>query len=260
MCREAEVFGWVQRFADLGVRGITLCDTTGMAYPTQVHRLTRRAARWPGLEFTLHFHNTRGMGLANVLAAVQGASTGLTARWAGWAAAPTRRAPAATCAAKIDPFGLCARPGPEPDRDFRAGLTPAPHDIHKKTRRLPCNAVTSLPSLLPSAARPCLPARRPSPKANTRNGRSRWSCPLRPVAPLISPRAWSSSRCRARWASRWWWRTSPVRRATSATRTWPAPSPTATRCWSPTAATTSATRTSSSSPAGTRSRISRRWP
>ena len=50
-----------------GARGVTLCDTTGMAYPTQVARLTRAfRARWPGTELTLHFHNTRGMGLANV--------------------------------------------------------------------------------------------------------------------------------------------------------------------------------------------------
>ncbi|WCM91739.1 hydroxymethylglutaryl-CoA lyase [Acidovorax sp. NCPPB 2350] len=68
---EAEMFGLVQRFADLGVGGITLCDTTGMAYPTQVARLVAAArARWPGMAFTLHFHNTRGMGLANVLAAI----------------------------------------------------------------------------------------------------------------------------------------------------------------------------------------------
>ena len=65
------VFGWVQRFADLGVGGITLCDTTGMAYPSQVLQLATAArARWPGLVFTLHFHNTRGMGLANVLAGI----------------------------------------------------------------------------------------------------------------------------------------------------------------------------------------------
>jgi len=65
------VWHWVQRFVDLGVRGVTLCDTTGMAYPTQVARLTQEARRrWPGVEFTLHFHNTRGMGLANVLAAL----------------------------------------------------------------------------------------------------------------------------------------------------------------------------------------------
>ncbi|MDA8456427.1 hydroxymethylglutaryl-CoA lyase [Acidovorax sp. GBBC 3334] len=68
---EAEVFGLVQRFADLGVGGITLCDTTGMAHPAQVAALVAAArARWPGMGFTLHFHNTRGMGLANVLAAI----------------------------------------------------------------------------------------------------------------------------------------------------------------------------------------------
>ena len=67
----AAVFEWVQRFADIGVAGITLCDTTGMAHPAQVEGLVRAArARWPGLAFTLHFHNTRGMGLANVLAAI----------------------------------------------------------------------------------------------------------------------------------------------------------------------------------------------
>lgn len=65
------VFGWAQRFVDLGVQGLTLCDTTGMAYPTQVAAITRAAReRWPGIALTLHFHNTRGMGLANVLAGI----------------------------------------------------------------------------------------------------------------------------------------------------------------------------------------------
>ena len=68
---QAEVLDWVQRFADLGVQGITLCDTTGMAYPTQVHAMVAAfKARWPQLGLTLHFHNTRGMALANVLASI----------------------------------------------------------------------------------------------------------------------------------------------------------------------------------------------
>lgn len=67
------VLAWGQRFAGLGVRGLTICDTTGMAQPAQVARLCDEAQRrFPGLQLTLHFHNTRGMGLANVLAAVQG--------------------------------------------------------------------------------------------------------------------------------------------------------------------------------------------
>ncbi|NPC55794.1 hydroxymethylglutaryl-CoA lyase [Caenimonas soli] len=70
---EQEVLGWAQRFADLGVRGLTICDTTGMAHPAQVARMVEALRqRFDSLQLTLHFHNTRGMGLANLLAAVQG--------------------------------------------------------------------------------------------------------------------------------------------------------------------------------------------
>jgi isopropylmalate/homocitrate/citramalate synthase len=69
---DSDVLGWVERFAELGVRGVTLCDTTGMAYPSQVEALSRRVReRFPQLQLTLHFHNTRGMALANTLAALQ---------------------------------------------------------------------------------------------------------------------------------------------------------------------------------------------
>ena len=70
---QAEVLRWAARFADLGVRGLTICDTTGMAHPGQVSRMVEALQKaHAGLQLTLHFHNTRGMGLANVLAAVQG--------------------------------------------------------------------------------------------------------------------------------------------------------------------------------------------
>ncbi len=70
---ESTVLDWCARYADeLNPRGITLCDTTGMAYPSQVLALARAfRARWPQIELTLHFHNTRGMGLANVLAGIE---------------------------------------------------------------------------------------------------------------------------------------------------------------------------------------------
>jgi hydroxymethylglutaryl-CoA lyase len=69
---QSVVLDWCARFVDeLQVQGITLCDTTGMAYPTQVGELTQQVReRWPHTELTLHFHNTRGMGLANVLAGI----------------------------------------------------------------------------------------------------------------------------------------------------------------------------------------------
>jgi hydroxymethylglutaryl-CoA lyase len=66
------VLDWIERFAQRGVAGITLCDTTGMAYPTQVQQVcTNALARFPALDFTAHFHNTRAMGLVNTVAAVE---------------------------------------------------------------------------------------------------------------------------------------------------------------------------------------------
>jgi hydroxymethylglutaryl-CoA lyase len=63
-------------FADLGVRGLTICDTTGMANPVQVQQMSEALQKqFPAMQLTMHFHNTRGMGLANVLAAVQSGIT-----------------------------------------------------------------------------------------------------------------------------------------------------------------------------------------
>ncbi|WBX90923.1 hydroxymethylglutaryl-CoA lyase [Achromobacter mucicolens] len=68
----SEVIDLVGRFAEMGAEGVTLCDTTGMAYPTQVTQVCAQVLdAYPGLNVTGHFHNTRGMGLANVLAALQ---------------------------------------------------------------------------------------------------------------------------------------------------------------------------------------------
>lgn len=67
----AVVLEWMQRFADLGVHGVTLCDTTGMAFPSQVGALCDAArSKFNALELTLHFHNTRGLALANTQAAL----------------------------------------------------------------------------------------------------------------------------------------------------------------------------------------------
>lgn len=68
-----EVLRLARRFADLGVRGLTICDTTAMAHPVQVSRMVDiLQEEFSGLQLTLHVHNTRGIGLANVLTAVHG--------------------------------------------------------------------------------------------------------------------------------------------------------------------------------------------
>ncbi|RCS57156.1 hydroxymethylglutaryl-CoA lyase [Parvibium lacunae] len=64
------VTSWVERWLAQGVSAITLCDTTGMAYPSQVDLfISHLTQHYPELALTLHFHNTRGLGLANLLEA-----------------------------------------------------------------------------------------------------------------------------------------------------------------------------------------------
>ena len=84
------VLDWCRRYVEeLGARGVTLCDTTGMAYPTQVAQLTQAfRERWPDTELTLHFHNTRGMGLANVLAAIDAGADRFDASFGGIGGCP----------------------------------------------------------------------------------------------------------------------------------------------------------------------------
>ena len=70
--RPERVLEIVARLAAIGIQGISLCDTTGMANPRQVAALCEAVlSRQPKLSLTVHLHNTRGMGLANALAAHQ---------------------------------------------------------------------------------------------------------------------------------------------------------------------------------------------
>lgn len=79
----------VARIADLGIAGVTLCDTTGMANPLQVAALCEAVRDWhPELALTLHPHNTRGMGIANALAAWQVGVTRFDAALGGLGGCP----------------------------------------------------------------------------------------------------------------------------------------------------------------------------
>jgi hydroxymethylglutaryl-CoA lyase len=66
------VFDIARRLAAAGAEEVAFGDTTGMANPRQVREFFAAAREEvPGVELTAHFHNTRGQGLANVLAALE---------------------------------------------------------------------------------------------------------------------------------------------------------------------------------------------
>jgi hydroxymethylglutaryl-CoA lyase len=86
---EDRVVGIVDAYREMGMQGITLADTTGMANPRQVARLVARVLeRVPASALTLHFHNTRGLGLANVLAAADAGARRFDAALGGLGGCP----------------------------------------------------------------------------------------------------------------------------------------------------------------------------
>lgn len=66
----------IDEYKSLGVQEIALGDTTGMANPLMVSRMVERVKPRMGMTgLALHFHDTRGAALANILAALQGGAT-----------------------------------------------------------------------------------------------------------------------------------------------------------------------------------------
>lgn len=69
---EGVVMADAERFAGLGVNYVALGDTTGLATPESIKRMFRRmASELPAVTAIAHFHNSRGTGLANCLAAFE---------------------------------------------------------------------------------------------------------------------------------------------------------------------------------------------
>lgn len=68
----AKLLEFLQRAHDLGIREFTLCDTTGMANPAQVREVVSAAMeKFQDSIFQAHIHDTRNMGIANSLAAIE---------------------------------------------------------------------------------------------------------------------------------------------------------------------------------------------
>jgi hydroxymethylglutaryl-CoA lyase len=85
----------VERAAALGITSVSLGDTIGVGTPTQVAAAVARLGRaHPGVRLALHLHDTRGMGLANVLAGLDAGVTTFDAAIGGLGGCPF--APGAT--------------------------------------------------------------------------------------------------------------------------------------------------------------------
>ena len=79
----------VQALVDMGAGAIGIADTTGMANPRQVTRTFEHLMpRFPGVEWTIHTHDTRAMAIPNILAAMELGVTNVDASIGGLGGCP----------------------------------------------------------------------------------------------------------------------------------------------------------------------------
>ena len=83
------VLGLVRQYVDNGITNVSLADTAGHAVPDQVARMYERVfAMGAGIDCACHFHDTYGLGLANVWAAMQMGVTHIETSVAGLGGCP----------------------------------------------------------------------------------------------------------------------------------------------------------------------------
>ena len=144
---EGWVFELVQRYLALGMTGITLADTTGMANPRQVARIVRQVLELiPASALTLHFHNTRGLGLCNVLAAYEAGARRFDAALGGLGGCPFAPGASGNICTE-DLVNLCVETGVETGIDLERLIA--------LSRTLPALLGHDTPGQLAKAGRNC---------------------------------------------------------------------------------------------------------
>lgn len=109
-------------YCDAGVTSVALGDTSGEANPDQVHRMiTAITAAHPDLELAMHFHDTRGLALANTLAALDAGVTHFDSAVGGIGGSPFTRNAAGNLATE-DLLFMCHSMGIETGIDLGAVL------------------------------------------------------------------------------------------------------------------------------------------
>lgn len=79
----------IDAYLSVGVTEISLSDTAGVAVPNQVYALCEEMKKaYPQITWWLHFHNTRGMGIANIIAGMQAGWTRFDTSFAGVGGCP----------------------------------------------------------------------------------------------------------------------------------------------------------------------------
>jgi hydroxymethylglutaryl-CoA lyase len=117
---EDRVLGIVTAYLEAGLTSISLADTAGHAHPAQVRRYVQRVlALDPEAEVTAHIHNTYGLGMASVYAAMDAGARALETSFGGLGGCPFTKVAAGNVATEDLVHGL-QRVGLRTDIDLAA--------------------------------------------------------------------------------------------------------------------------------------------
>ena len=79
----------IEAYLKVGINEISLSDASGQAVPNQVYDLCKHVReKYPEATWWLHFHNTRGVAIANIVAAMQAGMTQFDASFGGLGGCP----------------------------------------------------------------------------------------------------------------------------------------------------------------------------
>lgn len=85
----SDVEAIIEAYLDVGITEISLSDASGMAVPNQVYQLCAHVReKYPQASWWLHFHNTRGLAMANIMAAMEAGMTQFDSSFGGLGGCP----------------------------------------------------------------------------------------------------------------------------------------------------------------------------
>jgi hydroxymethylglutaryl-CoA lyase len=131
---EARVLGIVAAYLEAGLKSISLADTAGHAHPAQVrHYVQQVLALDPAAEITAHIHDTYGLGMASVYAAMEAGARAIETSFGGLGGCPFTKVAAGNVATEDLVHGL-QRTGQRLDIDLGA-LVSVSRDVAKHLGR-----------------------------------------------------------------------------------------------------------------------------
>ena len=115
---QEEIDAIIDAYLNVGITEISLSDTSGMGVPNQVYGMCAHVReKYPQTAWWLHFHNTRGLAIANIMAAMEAGMTQFDSSFGGLGGCPFVPGAAGNISTE-DVLNLCDESGIETGIDI----------------------------------------------------------------------------------------------------------------------------------------------